>query len=79
MKKSNWHGGKGSGRRTNQDDKSYGDNYDKIFGKKLDIKTRKITPDHATTQPHKDESKYDRKSYKDEIRSQQDLNWDGDD
>ena len=34
MKKSNWHGGKGSGRRTNQDDKAYSDNWDAIFGKK---------------------------------------------
>lgn len=77
MKKSNWHGGKGSGRRTGQNDKSYADNYDKIFGKKTDIKTRKIVPDHATTKTHNDESKYDRKSYKDELRSQADLNWDG--
>ena len=34
MKKSNWHGGKGSGRRTNRDDKAYSDNWDAIFGKK---------------------------------------------
>lgn len=33
MKKSNWHGGKGSGRRSSQDDKKYSDNWDKIFGK----------------------------------------------
>ena len=54
------------------------DNWDKIFGKK-DIKVRKTTPDHGNTQVHKDKSKYDRKSYKEEIRSQQDLNWDGND
>ena len=33
MKKSNWHGGKGSGRRTGQDDRKYAENYDKIFAK----------------------------------------------
>lgn len=55
------------------------DNWDNIFGKKTDIKTRKITPDHATTKTHKDKSKYDRKSYKDELRSQTDLNRDGND
>ena len=35
MKKSNWHGGKGSGRRNSQDDKKYADNWDKIFGPKV--------------------------------------------
>lgn len=73
---SNWHGGKGSRQRTTNTQK-FNDNYDKIFGKKADIKTRKVTPDHGGSKVHKDESKYDRKSYKDEIRSQQDLNWDG--
>ncbi len=34
MKKSNWHGGKGSGRRSSQDDSKYADNWDLIFGKK---------------------------------------------
>jgi hypothetical protein len=34
MKKSNWHGGKGSGRRDGQNDKKYADNWDKIFGTK---------------------------------------------
>ncbi len=34
MKKSNWHGGKGSGRRSSQDDKKYTDNWEKIFGSK---------------------------------------------
>jgi len=33
---SKWHGGKGSGRRTNRDDKAYSDNWDKIIGKKDD-------------------------------------------
>ena len=33
-----WHGGKGSGRRSNQDDNKYADNWEKIFGKhKKDI------------------------------------------
>ena len=34
MKKSNWHGGKGSGRRSSQDDSKYADNRELIFGKK---------------------------------------------
>jgi len=34
MKKSNWHGGKGSGRRSSQDDNKYADNWEAIFGKK---------------------------------------------
>ena len=33
MKNSNWHGGKGSGRRSSQDDAKYADNWEKIFGK----------------------------------------------
>ena len=33
---SKWHGGKGSGRRKNADQKTYEDNWDKIFGKKDD-------------------------------------------
>lgn len=41
MKKSNWHGGKGSGRRSTQDDKKYTDNWEKIFGKpRQNINTR---------------------------------------
>jgi hypothetical protein len=35
MKKSNWHGGKGSGRR-GSDDKKYADNWEQIFGKPRD-------------------------------------------
>ena len=34
MKKSNWHGGKGSTHRTDTSSKQYQDNWDKIFGKK---------------------------------------------
>ena len=41
---SNWHGGKGSKRR-NPNEEIYRENYDKIFGKKIDIKVRKETPD----------------------------------
>tara|TARA_R100001463_G_scaffold68685_1_gene122176 strand:+ start:1584 stop:1766 length:183 start_codon:yes stop_codon:yes gene_type:complete len=37
MKSSNWHGGKGSGRRSSQDDKKYSDNWDKIFGKVKEV------------------------------------------
>ena len=41
MKKSNWHGGKGSGRRSSQDDNKYADNWEKIFGKpRENINTR---------------------------------------
>ncbi len=40
MKKSNWHGGKGSGRRSSQDDKKYADNWDAIFGKNKDQKLK---------------------------------------
>lgn len=36
MKKSNWHGGKGSGRRSGQDDSKYADNWEQIFGKSRD-------------------------------------------
>ena len=40
MKKSNWHGGKGSGRRES-DDKKYQENWEKIFGKsRPNINTR---------------------------------------
>ncbi len=34
MKKSNWHGGKGSTPRTNTSSKQYQSNWDKIFGNK---------------------------------------------
>ena len=36
MKKSNWHGGKGSGRR-GSDDSKYADNWDKIFKKEKEL------------------------------------------
>ena len=35
MKKSNWHGGKGSTPRTDTNSKQYQDNWDTIFGKKV--------------------------------------------
>ena len=54
---SNWHGGKGSKRR-NSNEKLYADNWEKIFGKKEpEIKARKETPSHASTQVHKDKTK----------------------
>jgi len=57
-----WHGGKGSGRRTDANDKAYADNWERIFGKKKpETKVRKKTPDHAKTQVQKDKTKYDRK------------------
>jgi hypothetical protein len=51
MKKSNWHGGKGSGRR-GSDDKKYADNWEKIFGKtKEKVNTR--NKDESNTQIQK--------------------------
>ena len=49
MKKSNWHGGKGSGRRSSQDDNKYADNWDIIFGKK-----KKGNKNESNTQIQKD-------------------------
>lgn len=49
MKKSNWHGGKGSGRRSSQDDNKYADNWDIIFGKK-----KKGDKNESNTQIQKD-------------------------
>jgi hypothetical protein len=41
MKKSNWHGGKGSTPRTDTNSKQYQDNWEKIFGKpRSNINTR---------------------------------------
>lgn len=54
---SNWHGGKGSKRR-NSDENLYADNWERIFGKKKpELKSRKQTPSHASTQMHKDKTK----------------------
>jgi|TARA_B100001094_G_scaffold225834_1_gene220115 hypothetical protein len=54
---SNWHGGKGSKRR-NSNEELYADNWEKIFGKpKPELKSRKETPSHASTQMHKDKTK----------------------
>ena len=58
---SKWEGGKGSNRRP-ENDTTYQDNWEKIFGvKKPDTKVRKTTPKHAKTQVQKDKTKYDRK------------------
>jgi hypothetical protein len=73
---SNWHGGKGSKRR-NSNEEAYRDNFDKIFGKKVDVKVRKETPEHGKTQVHRDKTKYSRKDFKDKQRELTDLNWDG--
>lgn len=43
MKKSNWHGGKGSQRR-NSNEQAYRDNWDKIFGKKPKTKPKVKEP-----------------------------------
>ena len=37
---SQWHGGKGSGRRKGRDDDKYRDNYDRIFGKRDSSKSQ---------------------------------------
>ena len=37
---SKWHGGKGSGRRKDANDKAYQDNWEKIFGKNKTDQTR---------------------------------------
>lgn len=73
---SNWHGGKGSKRR-NPNEEAYRENYDKIFGKKIDIKVRKEIPEHGKTQVHKDKTKYNRKDFKVTQKKLTDLNWDG--
>jgi hypothetical protein len=58
---SKWDGGKGSKRRP-ENDTTYQDNWEKIFGvKKPETKVRKKTPSHAKTQIQKDKTKYDRK------------------
>jgi hypothetical protein len=47
MKKSNWHGGKGSARR-NSNEKAYADNWEEIFGKaRPNISTRQNSLFHA--------------------------------
>jgi hypothetical protein len=56
-----WHGGKGSQRR-NSNEKLYSDNWDTIFGKKTEVKVRKVTPSHGLNQVQKDKTKYNRKA-----------------
>ena len=43
MKKSNWHGGKGSTPRTDVNSQQYQDNWDKIFGKDQKLKQKSVT------------------------------------
>ena len=44
---------------------AYADNWDKIFGKKKpEIAVRKETPNHASTQIHKDKTKVIPREYK---------------
>ena len=45
MMSNQWHGGKGSAPRKNNDQKTYEDNWEKIFGKK------KKQPDHPDYDP----------------------------
>ena len=47
--------------------------------KKSKVKVRKVTPDHAKSAVHKDRTKFDRGTYKQELLKQSDLNWDGND
>ena len=64
MKKSNWHGGKGSARR-GSNDQQYADNWEKIFGKPEPVvKSRKAQPKHSVTQVHKDKTKQIPRKYK---------------
>lgn len=39
-KMTKWHGGKGSGKRKNDDQKQYADNWEKIFNKEKDMPTK---------------------------------------
>lgn len=54
MTNKQWHGGKGSGRRSSQDDSKYADNWEKIFGK-----TSHISKDttRGGAKPTKDKNK----------------------
>lgn len=54
MTNKQWHGGKGSQRR-NANDKAYGDNWEKIFGKSSHIS--KDTTRGANAKPSKDKNK----------------------
>jgi len=48
MKKSNWHGGKGSTPRTDTHSKQYQDNWDRIFAKK-DIEVKHVKSKQTST------------------------------
>jgi hypothetical protein len=54
MKKSNWHGGKGSTPRTNTQSKQYLDNWDKIFGEK-NVKSTKTCTEKTQQETQKKE------------------------
>jgi len=54
MKKSNWHGGKGSTPRTDTHSKQYQDNWDKIFGKNY-VKSTKISTEKTQQETEKKE------------------------
>ena len=69
-----WHGGKGSGRRTTANNAAYEDNWEKIFCKKKpDLKARKQTPSHGATQVHKNKKKPSRVDLKRELRDNTDY------
>ena len=55
-----WHGGKGDKPR-NQDHQKYAEGWDAIFG---NVKARKKTPSHGSTQIHKDKTKEVPRHYK---------------
>ena len=55
-----WHGGKGDKPR-NQDHQKYVEGWDAIFG---NVKVRKKTPSHGSTQIHKDKTKELPRHYK---------------
>ena len=69
-----WHGGKGSGRRTTANNSAYDEGWEKIFGKKKPvIKGRKQTPSHGATQVHKNKKKPSRVDLKRELRDNTDY------
>ena len=72
-----WHGGKGDKPRQ-PDGKAYADGWELAFGKKKpEVKARKVSPEHSKTAVHRDKTKPTRVEYKEQMRKQRDLNWDG--
>lgn len=47
---SQWHGGKGSGRRKGQDDAKYRDNWERIFGKRDSSKSQRDSDQNRSTE-----------------------------